>query len=163
VTVEAIRRLPDGGSRSVRRVTTAADGQFRIGGLSTGSHILTVICPDRPFREIPFEAVLGETKTLDVALAAGGRVRVTVKNAEGSAVPGARISILKEGAGVPFWAARSTAGGAQQTGPDGTLRCTGLPPGAFTVKAEKPGAGSGEAPATVVDGGEVDVEIRFGK
>jgi hypothetical protein len=86
-----------------------------------------------------------------------------VKDAAGKPVPGARLVFSRDGAGIPAWKEGSPAPGPHETGPDGTLRCTGLPAGEILVSAEKPGTGSGEATAKAVDGAEGDVEVRLGK
>ena len=96
-------------------------------------------------------------------LASGGRLRITVKDKAGQPVAGAHVIVTRGGSGVPAWTEGKPTIVPLETGPDGTLRCSGLPAGEFQVKAEKPGTGSGETSATVKDAGSGEVEIRFGK
>ena len=163
VPVEAIRALPDGTSRSVKRGKSGPDGEFRLGGLLPGKHILAVRCPDRPFVDLPFETTAGTTTALDVRLEAGARLKVTVKDGSGNPVGGATVLVLRDGASVPFWREGNTSLGSHTTGVDGTLRCTGLPAGTLQVKAERPGAGSGDVTVEVKDGAEGVVEVKVGK
>lgn len=161
--VEVLRLLPEGRSESVRRTRTAADGTFRAGGLLTGPHVLAVRARDRPFFQVRFEAVMGEDRPMDVAVPVGGRLRVTVLDAAGKPVAGARVVVTGTEGGVPYWKAGSPEPPPHGTGPDGTLRCTGLPVGDLRVDAEKPGTGSGTASVQVADGAEAAVEVRLGK
>jgi hypothetical protein len=161
--LEILCLLPDGTSRTVRRVKSGGDGAYRAGGLLACPHVLLVRATDRPTVEVRFQPVTGAVTTLDVPMAAGARLRVVVRDAAGQPVAGARLAVQGPAGGVPFWKEGSPAPGPHETGPDGTLRCTGLPAGALRVLAEKPGAGSGETEIRAADGASTDVEIRFGK
>ncbi len=161
--VEILRVLPGGRSESVRRTRTEADGTFRAGGLLSGPHDLAVRARDRPIVQVRFEGVLGENRAVEVAVPAGGRLRVTVLDAGGKPVAGALVVVSGPEGGVAYWKAGSPEPPPHGTEPDGTLRCTGLPAGDLRVDAEKPGLGSGAASVHVSEGAEAAVEVRLGR
>jgi hypothetical protein len=160
--VEVFRVHPDGRSESVRKVRTGSDGAFRAGGLAAGPHVISVRPEDRPLVQTAFDSAPGETRTVDVSVPEGGRLRVTALDAAGRPVPGARVAATDgSGAGVLFWKAGSPAAGPHETGPDGTLLCAGLPAGDLRVTAEKSGAGTASEAVRVEDGKEAKVEVRL--
>jgi hypothetical protein len=160
-TVEVFRVGPEGRFLDGRRVETDGEGRWRVGGLLPGPHVVLARPRDHVLAEARFEADSGETRTVDLSAAAGGRVRVKVVDAAGAAVEGARVLVTGPSGSVLFWKEGDPGPGPHATGPGGTLTCTGLPAGELSVSADLPGSGAGRAPVALPEGGTAEVEVRL--
>ncbi len=159
VVVEVARVLADGRRDRPLAVTTAHDGTFRAGGLLPGPHVLSARPRDRPPAEVAFEVVSGESRSVDVPVAAGGRILLRVEDARGKPVGGARATLRGPLGSLRFWREGSPDSPPYATGPDGTLRCAGVAAGRVVVSVDTAGAGSGEAEVLVVDGADAPARV----
>lgn len=141
---------------------TDASGGFALEGLVPGTYALNVWAQDHPQPKEPVEVVVpdsGEAEDVRIVLEAGGRIRGTVKDAEGQVVTG--IDVRARG---PQWTSTSVLD-------DGTFELEGLKAGDYRVSAQgswwgdklrKPGATDDDAdgePVTVKAGDVAEIDL----
>ena len=132
-------------------VVTGADGRFRTTRLAGGLRAFVVEAAGHAAAVVratlPAEASL---ELGDVRLLAGGSISGRVLLADGTAVPGARVLVLREQGGVAY---------AADVADDGTFVLEGVPPGTTPVVAFVPGLTPLFGPS--VPTGTTGVELRF--
>lgn len=145
-------------------------GHFELEGLAPGTYTLNAWCEGHPQPKDPIEVEIPESGDADevrIVFEASGRIRGTVKDAEGGLVSGIDVR------------AKGPQGGSSKVLDDGTFELEGLREGDYRVSAQgawwgdslrKPGTGDDDVqgtPVTVSAGevAEVDlvVEVRKGK
>lgn len=169
-TVEGQVSLPDGrvvsgvgviweptGEGMARGVDTNAEGRYRFRGVPPGDVKVRVHPEGYPPTERVVSVRAGESVKADLVLKVGGRLLVTVRDAEGDPVRGARIGLLDEDGGTArFWVEDR---GRTETGADGTIELIGLHPGRYRVVAVSGAARGESAPVEVRDGEASEVDV----
>jgi hypothetical protein len=107
------------------------DGRYRLDGIASGDYLVTAVAAGRaPSPEARATVAAGEATRVDLALAAGARLRGRVIEAEGGApIAGARVTL--EGAGGDEGVAPLAT--SARTGADGAFAIAGLGPGLRSI------------------------------
>jgi protocatechuate 3,4-dioxygenase beta subunit len=147
-------------TRLASHTKTAADGTFRLEGLSPGIYDLSASTPAgaRGAGEVVVDD--RDVADLEVTIAAPIGVEGRVTDPQGAPIAGARVSARTIGDERVSWG-RSRI---EVTDAQGAFRAVGLPAGALTLLAERDGVGvAAWGPDPVEPGGSRHVELRLGK
>lgn len=149
-----------------------AEGRYVLTGLGPGRYLVGVWTRDGAQWSAEVRLREGEERHLDLVRPAPGQVEVRVRDAEGQALEGARITLEREGGGayVPSYQAMTAAGLIQDpadwsarlsTDATGYAEVPLVPPGTYRVIPVKPGwTIQGTAPTVVLGaGGRVAAEV----
>lgn len=132
--------------------TSRADGSYELDGLERGAVVLEITHPTHPrkLRELEIDA---DVHRVDLTLERGHAVDGRVIDASGSPIDGARLRL---GGGEEK--RKNTSSQA-----DGSFRFDGVPPGAYDLRAEKPGHAGARTEFRLEDGGWIaePLELRL--
>ncbi|MGH3386950.1 MAG: carboxypeptidase regulatory-like domain-containing protein, partial [Nocardioidaceae bacterium] len=133
------------------RATAAADGAYRL-LLTPGAHTLRFTHPGTTAVERTVDVVVGETDTVDVALAAAGAgvVDGTVVDADGATVAGAEVRLVD-------------TDHVATTGADGAYSIVDVPAATYTLRVTATGFGSASLDVEVVAGQSTSVDVTLRK
>jgi hypothetical protein len=142
----------EGIGRSFGFSQTLPDGSFKIGGLASEPHTVVAAIPESAAFGVRGGVTPGDKDVL-LALRPGGRVRLQVRNADGTPADGAFASLVKIG-GAP-------AGGANSRIDSQGMAEFPVPAGTLEIRVTKEGL-EARVTVTVGEGGSAAASVTLG-
>jgi hypothetical protein len=129
--------------KSGKAAHTNSRGEFAYEQVPPGEHVLSVVAAGYPEpREQKVRLEASETQVLSFILDPGGEIAGDVIDPAGQPLAAARVRLLREGGDGRLGEAQRFLGGAYRaalSAEDGSFAIVGLPPGKYTLLAERSG------------------------
>ncbi|HEX2327121.1 MAG TPA: carboxypeptidase regulatory-like domain-containing protein [Candidatus Angelobacter sp.] len=132
--------------------TSNTSGIYTLTGVTSGTQAITAVASGFLAHTLTVAVNAGATSSLDIPIATGGKITVTVVNSSGTAVSGVAVSAT--GGNIP-----TTVNGT--TGTAGTFTTNWVPTGGYTVSITT-SSGTQSSPVTVTSGATAAVKFTAG-